>query len=162
MTVKTSVRVDGLAELEDALKEIGSEVAGKNGGLVRTALMGAGLKMMRDMQGAVPVDEGDLKASIGRKRVKNPKGLSEAIEVGAKGRRGPKKDDSGRTFLHPRWLEYGTRLQPAQPFIRPAFNSNRDDAVKMFRKKLAAGIERVAKKVGAANAQKVGARIKKL
>jgi len=34
MTIKTTISVAGLAELETALKELGSEVAGKNGGLV--------------------------------------------------------------------------------------------------------------------------------
>ena len=41
MSVKVAVDVVGLRELEHALKELGSEVAGKNGGLVRNALMAA-------------------------------------------------------------------------------------------------------------------------
>ena len=41
MSTVVSVDVIGLRELEQALQELGSEVAGKNGGLVRNALMAA-------------------------------------------------------------------------------------------------------------------------
>lgn len=172
MTIQTSVDVAGLKELEEALQKLPKELVGKNGGPVRTALMNAGLEMMKDMKRKVDAslkDDGELLKTIGRRRDKNPKGLSEAISVGALGTRRAAEyriDDQGnktkRTFLSPWWLEFGTVRIPKDAFIRPAFDSNKEEAVRRFRKNLATSIERIGKKIGNENAQKVGARIKKL
>ena len=163
MSVKTTIRVDGLKELEQALRQLPKDLVGKNGGPVRAALMNAGLQMMRDMQAATPEDEGELKRTVRRKRVKNPsRGMAETVLVGAQGKRGPKRDDDGRTFLAPHWLEFGTVHISKRPFIRPAFDNNKEEAVRRFRKNLATAVERIGKKIGNENARKVGARVKKL
>lgn len=153
MSVKTTIDVTGLKELEEALKELGSEVAGRNGGLVRTALMGAALPVLRDAQARVPVDTGRLRDSIKRQRHKNPKYLSEIVGVGV---------DPGRSRDDESGAWYGYIVEARHPFLRPALESNREEAVLLFRKKLAAGIERVAKKVGNKNAAAVGAKVKRL
>jgi len=155
VSVKTTIDVVGLKELEAALKELGSEVAGKNGGLVRTALMGAALPVLRDMQNNVPVDTGDLKKQIKRSRDKDSKIAQEVIDVGLISRK-------RRGINYGSFIEFGTRLKAARPFMRPALDANKHNSTELFRKKLAAGIERVAKKIGNKNAAAVGARIKKL
>lgn len=153
MSIKTTVDVTGLKELEDALNELGSEVAGKNGGLVRTALMGAALPILKEAKARVPVDTGRLKNAIKRQRHRNPKYLSEIVGIGVDPGRN-RDDESGA------W--YGFIVEARKPFLRPAFEANRDNTVQTFRQKLAAGIERAAKKIGNKNAAAVGARIKKL
>jgi len=153
MSIKTTVSVDGLKELEAALKELGSEVAGQRGGLVRTALMGAALPILREAQARAPVDTGRLKGAIKRQRHKNPKYLNEIVGVGV---------DPGRTRDDPKGAWYGFIVEANKPFLRPAFEANRENSVKLFRTKLAAGIEKAAKKIGNKNAAAVGARIKKL
>jgi len=188
MTIKVSVDVIGLRELEQALQELGSEVAGKNGGLVRTALMGAALPVLRDAQSRVPKKEGDLMRAIKRSRIKNPRAYSEIITVGVPL---PEFQSGQHAVLtnkkqggHGLFIEFGAQrpwstknnygktradyrvggnfMMPPRPFLRPALEGNRKNSVEIFRKNLATGIVRVAKKVGNKNAQAIGARIKKL
>ena len=159
MSIQITTTVHGLKELEAALKDLGSEVAGKNGGLVRTALMGAALPVLRTAQSMVPRDTGALHDAITRSRQKNVDPelhANEAIDVGLFSR------GKGKRVFHGEFVEFGTSRMPARPFLRPALESNINESVGLFRKKLAMGIERVAKKIGNANAAKGGARIKKL
>jgi len=158
VSVKTTVDVYGLKELEDALNELGSEVAGKNGGLVRTALMGAALPVLKDAKNRVPVDTGKLRDSLKRSRNKNPDpeiGAKEVVEVGLISR-------GGRGTRYGGFVEFGTEKKAPRPYLRPALESNARESINIFRKRLAAGIEREAKKIGAKNAAAIGARIKKL
>lgn len=158
MTVQTTIDVVGLKELEAALKDLGSEVAGKNGGLVRTALMGAALPVMRTAQSLAPVDSHKLEKSIKRSRQKDPDpdlNANEAVDVGLISKR-------GTGIAYGGFVEFGTVKMAARPFLRPALESNVRESTMLFRKRLAAGIERVAKKIGNKNAAAVGARIKKL
>lgn len=153
------LRVDGLKELEDALKDLGSEVAGKNGGLVRTALMNAALPVWREAQALAlkSRDTGDLYNALTRRRVKDPDlPVSEQVDVGlfASGK--------GKKVWYGQFVEFGTEKHHAQPFLRPAMNGKKEEALDNFRRNLATGIERVAKKIGNENARKVGARIKNL
>lgn len=159
MTDRVTWRVDGLKELESALKELGSDVAGKNGGLVRTALMNAALPVWRESQrlALASVDTGALQDAITRRRIKDPDiGTSEQVDVGLF------STGKGKKVWYGKFVEFGTRLHRAQPFLRPALEGNRSVAVNNFRRNLATGIERVAKRIGNENARKVGARIKKL
>ena len=158
MSVQITTHLAGLEELEKALKELGSEVAGKNGGLVRTALMGAALPVLRTAQGTAPVREGDLQRSLKRSRQKKVDpalGANEAVDVGLISRR-------GRGIAYGGFVEFGTSRMAARPFLRNALQSNVTESTGLFRKRLAMGIERLGKKIGNANAAKVGARIKKL
>lgn len=161
MSVKVSVDVLGLRELEKALKSLGSEVAGKNGGLVRTALMAAALPVLRSAQvyAEASRDTGKLAEALTRSRqskVDPDIDANEAVDVGLFSR------GKGKKVFYGKFLEFGTSRQPAQPFLRQALESNVKESTDIFRKKLATGIERVAKKIGNKNAQEVGARIKKL
>ena len=165
MSIKTSMDVHGLKELDWALKQLPKELVGKNGGPVRTALMGAALPMFQVMQRQIASkwkDEGELLKTVGRKRHKNPKKVNELISVGVQGKRGPKKDASGRSFLSPYWLEFGTHRMQADPIIGPAFNSNKEEAVKIFRTRLAGGIVKIAKKINNENVRKVAAQVRRL
>ena len=153
MTIKTTVNVVGLKELEDALHELGSEVAGQRGGLVRTALRAAAVPVLEEARDRVPEDTGRLKNAIKLRRHPNPKYLNEIWGVGV---------DPGRSRDDLRGAWYGYIVEFNKPFLRPALESNRENSVNLFRKKLAAGIERTAKKIGNKNAAAVGARVKKL
>ena len=95
MTIKVSVDVIGLAEMQKSLIELGSEIAGKNGGLIKNALFAAGRPVKERMIANAPQSEngswigkganrhrgqkGRLKRSIKMFREKNPRRLSEIV-----------------------------------------------------------------------------------
>jgi HK97 gp10 family phage protein len=152
-TVKITTDVVGLKELLAALEDLGSEVAGNKVNLVRTALMAAALPVLKTAKALVPVDTGRLQKAIKRQRHKNPKYLNEVVGVGVDP--GRKRDD-----LTGAW--YGYIVEFRESFLRPALETNRANSIGIFRKRLAAGVEREAKKIGNKNAAAVGAKIKKL
>jgi HK97 gp10 family phage protein len=51
-------------------------------------------------------------------------------------------------------LEYGSSKQPAEPWIRPAFESRAREAIETTERELLAGIDRVVKKLARQNAGK--------
>ncbi|MDT2914127.1 HK97 gp10 family phage protein [Lactococcus lactis] len=62
-------------------------------------------KMTANMQNLVPVDTGNMKRSI----------KMEITDGGFSGQAGPHTDYSA-------YVEYGTRFQTAQPFVKPSFD----------------------------------------
>ena len=164
MSVKIKATVLGLAELEDALIELGSEVAGKNGGFVRSSLMAAALPVLRDAQARAPVGPskeghagGTLKKQIKRNRVKNPRAYNELVTIGvpwpqwAPGKHAVLLNDTYGAFV-----EFGTVKQSAQPFLRPALESNKEKSTKIFSTTLGRKIRSAAKKIGKKNLARVG------
>jgi HK97 gp10 family phage protein len=173
MSISIKTEVLGLKELEKALKDLG-EAAGQKGGPVKTALMAASLPVLREAQGRVPVDEGDLRRAIKRKRIRDPRAYNEIIVIGfpypewAQGRHAvlTNKKQGG----HGIFVEFGTGLpkkhdpfsgkfMQARPFLRPALENNRDNSTRIFTIKLATGIEKIAKKVGNENARRVASKV---
>jgi HK97 gp10 family phage protein len=158
MSVTTTFKVFGLKELEKALHELGSEVAGQNGGLVRTALWAASKPVLDDAISRVPKDTHRLEKAIVRSRAREPDPALKANEVVDVGlfKRG-----KGKKVWWGGWVEFGTPNMAPRPFLRPALESNRDESTTIFRKKLATEIVKVAKKVGNKNAATMASRIKK-
>ena len=153
-------KVYGLRELEKALKELGSEVAGKNGGLVRTALFAAADPVLNSATSLATKskDTGDLLRAISKSRQREVDPAikaNEVVDVGLFSR------GKGKHIYHGEFVEFGTTKMTAQPFLRPALEQNKDKSTTIFRKRLATGIVRVAKKVGNKNAVSMGARIKR-
>jgi len=158
VSIKVSVGVIGGRELEKALQELGSEVAGKGGGLVKNALNAAGRDVEARMKANVPVDTGRLQRSIIRFRERNPRRLSEIVYVGPKAGK-TRSDESGAWYAAIVEFQGGKGGRGAG-FMRRSIHHDQDTAT--IRRNLATGIERVARKVGNKNAQAIGARIKKL
>jgi HK97 gp10 family phage protein len=77
----------------------------------------------------VPVDEGDVRASIRQHGVRVGKkgGLYVAITAGD-------KSTENRGYQVARLLEFGTQKMPAQPFMLPAFRANRKRAQARMRR----------------------------
>lgn len=155
------IKVEGLAELAKALKALPPEIAGKNGGPLRKAIGRAAVVIRDDARRRAPVDTGNLRDNIiaVRKR-KSPQGTEGYfIEVRRKRRKyantraNRRKGRVGKTYenlgeaYYGMFVELGTAKMPAQPFLRPAFESKKVEAVETFRVELAKGIEQAAKKV---------------
>jgi HK97 gp10 family phage protein len=158
VSIEIYSNIVGLKELEQSLHELGSEVAGKNGGLVRNALMAAAKPVLESAQTLVPKDTHRLEKQLRRtrqKEVDRELNANEAVDVGLISRR-------GRGTAYGSFVEFGTSQKAARPYLRPALKSNVEKSIGIFRKNLATGIVRVARKVGNENARKVGARIRKI
>jgi len=145
-----SFEVQGLKELEQALLEIGSSASGK---ALFASLMAAGLPIQKEAKKLAPkatkpyyrhkktkkalVQPGGLRKSIGRKRIKDS-GLGSSATVGISWR--------GSGF-YGRFIEFGTSKNAAQPFLRPAFDANKEEALTIFKQKLAENIEKQRQKI---------------
>ena len=124
--VKGEKSIDGLSELEDAITDLG----GKTGGLVlRRALKKVAAPIADKARQNVAVDSGAARDSIrlsaqsGKGRGK--KNFSARVRVMAGG-----KATKRRKFAeHAAQVEFGTKKHPAQPFLRPAFDSEVEAAV---------------------------------
>ena len=164
----TTIR--GLDGLLDALKALPPEVASKNGGPARVALAKGARVIRDDARLRAPKDTGALAANIVMKRDGNPQrfGANERYTVGVRGgslstfsntKRNRRKGVVGKKYekqsstYYWRFQEFGTKTEfgtewiPARPFLRPAFESQKERALAVITDTLAKGIERAAKKV---------------
>jgi HK97 gp10 family phage protein len=168
------VRVLGLTGVLDALRQLPQEVVSKGGGIIRPALRKGGLVLLKQAQENVQriVDEvnkdgrmvstGLAKKSLRVKRVKPLNGQNgEAFIVAVKtatydGRQFNRKNKSGkksgksvalRTNDVLFMLEAGTETRRPMPWMRPAFDSKKDQALATFVAEAAKGLERVQKKL---------------
>jgi hypothetical protein len=168
MSISLKIDVVGLKELEKALKDLGI-AAGQKGGPVKNALRAAAQPVLdsAQMAAAKHTDTGTLLASLKVMRHPNPKYLNEIQGVGvhSMGKRPPKgaDQDTGKPW-YTDIVEYGGRGKsgPLKGFLRKALETNRQKSTLIYRKRLAVGIERIAKKVGNKNAAAVAAKIKRL
>jgi HK97 gp10 family phage protein len=154
------IRVEGLAELSRRLRELPDAIAGKGGGPLRYAIFQAA-KVIKDQAIAnAPEDTGLLKKNIvtARQR-KNPRGREGYfIEVRRKRRHyantraNVRKGKVGKTYdvrdaYYGMMIEFGTQNMPAQPFMRPAFESKKEQAAMQFRESFAKAIEMAVRKL---------------
>lgn len=142
----------GAAELKQLLKKLPPRIHRK----VTRAAISAGLTpMLRAMRKEVPVDEGVLKASLGRQVKAYDKTLSVV------GLAGPKKNAAPHAHL----VEYGTAPRyhadgsyagqmPPNPFVRKARDEQTHAAGVAVNRKLAEGVQREATKLARAGGSK--------
>jgi len=138
--------VKGLKELNDKLIALESETASK-------VLRSAGRQAMKPVLNAainkVSVDSGDLRASLAIRASKGKgKKTAAVISVGAHKKKYSKKEGGGkivRANAKVIALEYGNRRQKAEPFLRPALESNVGAVLESFKAQLAAKIAKATK-----------------
>mgnify|MGYP000008431021 CR=1 FL=1 len=152
-----SVQIKGLDALAKALKELPDRVA-KNG--LRAAVY-AGAKVIRDeAKLQAPVATGDLgpnqpppgtlKRSVILKQIpelskKNKQTFFVTVRHGKKYRKQGKKGNLSQDAWYWRFVEFGTRKMRARPFLRPALEAKRRDAVQAMKDRLTERIELEAK-----------------
>lgn len=157
------VQVRGLDQLLKNMEQLPRELVSKNGGLVRSALFKATKRVREEARKRAPRDTGNLSRNVIAVRDKNPQanGASERFMITVRGKRWTKKAKekavrkssgkidyrrSGDAFYW-RWVEFGTRFVRAQPFLRPAFEGEKEAALEDFKSSLATGITRVVRKM---------------
>ena len=150
-------KVEGLAELAKALRELPDRVA-KNG--LRVSVY-AGAKVIRDEArlrapkateslGPNQPPPGTLKRSVIMKHIRELSGGGRQtfyvlVRHGKKYRNQGKRGNLSQDAWYWRFLEFGTRKMAARPFLRPALESRRREAVDAIKQRLSERIEIEAK-----------------
>ena len=148
MSVTVDVQVNGLTELDQALAGLTERLAKK---AINGALSYAATPIIRDAKQSAAkaeqahlmqygssykmVQPGLLKESIRRRRLKK----FELVSLGASAGVAVYVGKGTQQKLYPRYwhfIEFGTSNMAAMPYLRPAFDRNRDVFIERFAKKL--------------------------
>ncbi len=151
------VHIEGLAELANALRELPVRVQ-RNG--LRVSVY-AGAKVIREeARVRAPVaaqylgpdqpPPGTLKRSIIMKQIPELSSLTRQtffvmVRHGKKYRHQGKRGNLSQDAWYWRFLEFGTRKMQARPFLRPALEAKRREAVDAIKERLSLQIETEAK-----------------
>ena len=154
-----SVQVQGLDQLAKALRELPQRVA-RNG--LRAAVY-AGAKVIRDEAklqapvatgdlGANQPPRGTLKRSVIMKQIPELSGAQKqtffvTVRHGKKYRKQGKKGNLSQDAWYWRFVEFGTIKMSARPFLRPAFDMKKHEAVTSIKTRLAQRIEQAAQEL---------------
>lgn len=174
---RVKVRVEGLSEMSANLGEL-SKATARN--VLRRVLMKAGEPMAEAMRQKAPDDpttEGrDLRSSIAvSPRLKNSVGKAEFAQVMRMGgtvaqarsamrdaRRAAAGKGSfaevyvgpGKGGAHGVLQEFGTINHPPQPFMRPAWDQEKDGALEIIKRELGGEIDKAVKRARVRRAKK--------
>jgi len=149
------IEVSGLSDLQASLRELGDPKAVRTA--LRAALRKAAAPMLAAAKNRVPIDKGDLKRSVKIAAAKGERpdspqfgvvigidaNVQPARNVVRKGGRGGTYRDPGVAGVAP-ITEFGTADQSAQPFMRPAFDTEGEATIRRFGEVAGPEIERVA------------------
>ena len=149
------MQVKGAAELVKLLNELPARIA-RNG--LRNAVY-AGAKVVRDeaksrapkAAEAIPNQPppGTLKRSVIMKHIPELSSLTRqtffvTVRHGKKYRKQGKKGNLSQDAWYWRFVEFGTVKMSARPFLRPAFDMKKNDALTAIKTRLAERIEQAA------------------
>lgn len=158
------LKLSGLDGVLQTLKSLPPEVVSKRGGPVKTALRKAAVVIYKAADrnlAAVTANQSEegarqntglLRKNLVVTRGKAPnsgKGERYLVRVRRKGYE--REGQSVSTLKTAQLLEYGSSQQPAEPWLRPAFASKAEEAIKTAETELVRAIDRVVKKLAAAN-----------
>lgn len=157
MADSVTVKLEGFAELAAALRELPERVA-RNG--LRAAVNAGATVIKKEAMARAPEDTGALRANMYQKQRREESGpMVQTFYVGVRsgvakyaksaanrraGTAGKPYRNAGSTFYW-RFLEFGTSKLPARPFMRPAFELRKNDAVEAIGKKLDERIQKHAR-----------------
>lgn len=142
MANSVTVKVEGLRELGERMKSLSDDV---NNRIARAATAAGAVVIRNAAQAKVPVDTGNLKKNIIVKRL--PKGesslTSEHIVTVRQGKLTKKQKEKGLgDAFYGRFVEYGTAKMPARPYLRPAYDQNKERAVEAIKDRIKKRIEK--------------------
>lgn len=143
-----TVRIEGLAQLDRALRELPQRLASRG---LRASVY-AGAKVIRDEArarapkaaqslGAKQPPPGTLKRSVIMKHIRElsvggRQTFYVLVRHGKKYRSQGKRGTLSQDAWYWRFLEFGTRKMSARPFLRPALESRRREAVSAIKERL--------------------------
>ena len=140
MALFGAARISATSEIDRVLKALPDKTR-RN--VTRGAVSKAARIVVKEMKARAPVGPtGNLKASIGQIGVRDPGPQKLTRQVGAlKGK--------GTRFkgYHAHLVEFGTSVAAPHPFIRPAWDATRNEALKVIGISLGKGVEKQALKL---------------
>jgi hypothetical protein len=157
----TTVKIDGIDNVLNLLSGLPKEVVSKRGGPVLRALRSgarviqkeAALNLARNVNAFD--DDGDrqstglLLKNLVVTRGKEPTGSKgERMLVRVRRKSYQRKGEPVTTLKTAQILEYGSSKQPAEPWIRPAFNSKAMQAINVTIDALLKDLDRIVRKLG--------------
>lgn len=111
---------------------------------LRASVSAAAGVVQKAARAAAPEDTGVLRRAIYRTRSRSLSTVDqEAAIVGV--RFGKQYQKRGQDAWYWKFLEFGTKKLPARPFIRPAFESTKEEQVKVMAARLSAAIRRITR-----------------
>jgi len=150
MATTSRVKVDGLQKLGVAMRGLSKDMAGK----VARAATGAGAKpikkaAVRNIETSPSIDTRALHDNVIVKSI--PKGEREfssehIVTVRGRGKKVKHKDGHvtrNQGAPHAHFVEFGTVNMPAEPFLQPAYEHEKGEALNEITRKLAQRIEKV-------------------
>jgi HK97 gp10 family phage protein len=121
------VEVQGLRELGERMKKLSLDVALKAS---RSATNAAAQVIKKEAISKAPVDTGNLKKNIIVRRAKQPDLTSLHLVLVRSGKLTDKQKGSGlQDAFYWRFVEFGTVNAPPKPFMRPAFDTKKGQAL---------------------------------
>lgn len=151
MALKASVAIENQHVVDRLLTDLGRTIERK---IVRSAIRNGMKPMLAATKKAAPVDSGLMKKSLVIRSLKQKRGRPIAVQIGFKnvaqiverstygrgfGPRDPNKKK--KRYFYPTVVEYGTRTRTAKPFMRPAFESTKQQSLDTINKEVRSGIE---------------------
>lgn len=136
------MQVSGMRELQDALKRLPDKIA-RNA--LRSAVNAGAAVIRNEARARVPTRTGRLRKAIYQRQIRERSGAgTQTFYVGWRAR-GTKRSGKSQTHgaFYGRFVEFGTSRMAAKPFLRPAFEARKHDAVARIREKLRERITRV-------------------
>lgn len=153
------VKLTGVDGVMDMLKSLPPEIVSKRGGPVRAALRKGAVVIHKqaklNLQAATANQtEGEEKYSTGLllknlvvTRGKEPHGTKgERFLVRVRRKSYQRKGKAVTTLKTANLLEYGSSQQPAEPWLRPAFNAKAREAISVIEKSLMSEINKAVKR----------------
>ncbi len=137
------MQLTGFKELAAALRELPQKVA-RNA--LRSAVNAGATKIRKQAQQNAPMDSGLLKKNIYQRQIREASGPErQTFAVGVRSGRARNKDGSKKELpYYWRFMEFGTSKLPAAPFLRPAFDAQKDAAIQAIADKLDERIQKYA------------------
>lgn len=157
------VKISGLEETVAALRALPAEFASKSGGPIKRALYKAALVIKNEVISRAPRETGNLEDNVYIYRDRNPKastGATERYIVGVRKKRSKyarsrlnvglgrvsKSYGIGGDAFYWIFLEFGTKNMPPRPFMRPAFESKKFQALNTFIESFKRGVDNAVKR----------------
>ena len=152
-----TIRTDGLRELERALRDLTPAIQGKKGfakNPLRSAVRAMTVPVIEAARAKAPVDP-ETRTSIPKAIDKRLIPIKERDRFTTRGDSFEGYDVGYRlrssagvlSAWYAGFLELGTDKQPAQPFLRPALEENKDKAISAFKAKLGKDLDLIARKL---------------
>lgn len=162
--MKIEMQLEGLQGVLATLRSLPPEVVSRRGGPVKSALRkGARVIFLQARANLENVTTNQTKSgerlstglvlkNLVVTRGKPPEGYrGERYLVRIRRRRYTTQGKTATTQQTAYWLEYGTRHQPMEPWLRPAFNAKAGEAVRTVEAELRKQLDRVVAKLAQQN-----------